>query len=239
MKSITIGHLYPKEMNIYGDFGNLLVLQRRLEWRGYTVKTKPYYTGEKQLDLRGTDILIGGGGQDSGQVSVEKDLRRHKQELSDASDSGMPMLMICGMYQLFGHEFVTLDGQRLEGIGIFDLTTSGDLRRMIGNVVIDTAFGPIVGFENHSGKTTLSKNTQPFGAVMQGSGNNGEDKTEGAQVGNSIGTYLHGPLLPKNPVLADYLIQCAVNRRYGVTELTTIDDGLEQQAYKIARRLEY
>ncbi len=239
MKTINIAQLYPKDMNIYGDTGNVLVLRRRLEWRGFEANVRQINTDDSKLDLTDVDIIIGGGGQDSGQLNVENHLQLHKKEIKSASEDGVAMLMICGMYQLFGHEFVTLSGAHIKGISVFDLVTVGSDTRMIGNVVINTSLGEIVGFENHSGRTVLKNNQSYFGKVVKGSGNNGEDGYEGAELNNTFGTYLHGPLLPKNPVLADRLILRALSRKYGLNDIQPLDDFDENRAHKWASGLLY
>lgn len=239
MKTINITQLYPKDMNIYGDTGNVLTLQRRIEWRGFEANIRQINTDDKKLNLTDVDILIGGGGQDSGQINVENHLQRYKKEIKSASEDGMAMLMICGMYQLFGHEFITISGDHIRGISVLDLVTTASDTRMIGNVVINTSLGEIVGFENHSGKTVLNNGQSYFGKVVKGSGNNGEDGYEGAELNNTFGTYMHGPLLPKNPVLADLLILRALNRKYGVNDIEPLNDLDENRAHKWASRLIY
>lgn len=232
-KIINILHLYPREMSIYGDFGNVLTLQRRLEWRGYQVNITLAGVGEDPK-IAGADIIFAGGGQDRGQQAVGKDLQRHAKALRAASDNNVPILTICGAYQLFGHKFATLDGTVIPGIGIFDAETIGSKDRMIGNIIIGTEFGEVVGFENHSGKTKLLNDQKPFGIVKKGHGNDGNAKHEGARTNNTFGTYSHGPLLPKNPHFCDHLILTALNNKYGVTELKALEDDLENQAHKSA-----
>lgn len=211
--TIRLVHLYPREMSIYGDLGNTRCLQRRIERHGYTAEVTGHGPGDP-FPVDG-HLFIGGGGQDSGQVRVEADLERHADSLRDLAATGTPMLMICGMFQLFGNAFTTVEGKRLPGLGILDVTTRGGPKRMIGPVVLDTVVGKVVGYENHSGATTLAPGQAPFGRVVHGFGNNGEDKTEGARTGNVIGSYLHGPILPANPALADQLIGLAAVRATG------------------------
>ncbi len=230
---ITILNLYPQQMNIYGDWGNVLTLSRRLEWHGYTPKVLQYDPGDKiPPDV---DIVVGGGGQDSSQLLVEKDLQTIGQELHALADNGIPMLMVCGLYQLFGKRFKTNDGKVIQGIGIFDFETYASAQRTVGNIVIDTPFGEIIGYENHSGKTILSPHQQAFGTVKKGSGNNGEDKTEGAVYKNVYGTYLHGSVLPKNPIFTDVLLEKAVMHRFGEFEPNVIDDTFAEKARFVAR----
>jgi CobQ-like glutamine amidotransferase family enzyme len=200
-----------------------------LRWRGYEPTVVQAGIGS-QPAIAKADIIFGGGGQDSGQIAVGRDLQRHAEALHAASCAGTPILTICGSYQLFGRGFTTLEGTEIPGIGLFQARTVGSKLRMIGNVIIDTPLGRLVGFENHSGRTLLENGQQPLGTVIQGFGNDGHSGREGAISGNSYGTYLHGPLLPKNPALADALILAALQRRYGVEELAPLDDQLEQRA---------
>ena len=211
--AIKVVHIYPREMSIYGDLGNTRALASRLRWHGYEPVVHQHHPGNDfPTDAH---LVLGGGGQDSGQARVEKDLARNAEVLRTLAADGAPMLMICGMYQLFGNAFITVEGERLPGIGILDVTTQGNAKRMIGPVVLRTAYGDVVGYENHSGSTRLASGQQPFGTVRSGMGNNGEDGTEGAVKGNVFGSYLHGPLLPANPRLADAIIKLAVERALG------------------------
>lgn len=232
-KKVTILHLYPQELNIYGDYGNVLTLVRRLEWRGYEPEVRQLGVGGN-ASIKSADIIFGGGGQDRGQVTVGQDLLHHADELHAAAEAGVPMLTICGTYQLFGRGFTTLEGQEIPGIGIFKARTIGSTMRMIGNVTIQTQFGKLVGFENHSGRTLLEPAQEPFGAVVTGYGNDGRSGREGAVHNNVYGTYLHGPVLPKNPAFADGLILAALKRTHGVTELPPLDDSLEHAAARSA-----
>lgn len=214
-KPIDIISLYPKDMNIYGDSGNVLTIERRLALYGY----EPIIHAVNQNDPwpEHADIILGGGGQDTGQKKIMNDLFRRAEILHKLADDGAPMLMICGLYQLFGEFFDTVDGTKLEGISIFRAYTVGRDVRMIGNLVeTSDEFGEIIGYENHSGQTFLREGAQPLGHVAQeGCGNNGQDHTEGARVNHVLGTYMHGSLLPKNPAISDFLIRAAVERRYG------------------------
>ena len=225
---IVIAHLYPREMNIYGDLGNVITLRRRLEWRGFEVKVEPVEIG-RAFDFGRADIIFGGGGQDRGQSLVGPDLLARRADLHLAAEAGVPMLMVCGLYQLFGHGFTTATGQQIPGIGIFDARTVATDTRMIGNIVVESRWGRLVGFENHSGATELAKGQPALGKVGKGFGNTPGGKQEGAVTGNAIGTYLHGPVLPKNPVLADWLISQALHR-LGITDLEKLDDSLELRA---------
>lgn len=231
--TITILQLYPNDMNIYGDNGNLLVLQRRLEWYGYTPNIVTYNVGDTLP--KEVDIIIGGGGQDSGQEKIHADLLKIGPTLKDWAEAGVPMLMVCGLYQLFGKFFKTLDNKTLEGIGILDIQTIGTNERLIGNIVTDSEFGDIIGYENHSGQTFLGRGVQPFARTVKGAGNNSKDGHEGARYKNVIGTYLHGSILPKNPQLADFLIRTAVENRGEEFSTDIVDDLLAELARDIAR----
>lgn len=234
-RTVNLLQLYPRDMNIYGDWGNTLVLKRRLEWHGYTVNLLAYNPGD--VFPKNADIIVGGGGQDSGQTKIGDDLVKIGPTLQALADDGVPMLMICGLYQQFGHFFKTKDGEVIKGIGILDIETVGGDERMIGNIVSSNDdFGLIVGYENHSGLTTLGPNAQPLGTVIRGAGNNGKDETEGARYKNVIGTYLHGSLLPKNPAIADWLIEQAAVRKFGDFDATVIEDRFAEQARDIAQR---
>lgn len=225
---LTIAHLYPRDMNIYGDYGNVLTLQRRLEWRGHQVEIEAVEPGQA-YDFSRADLVFGGGGQDRGQLIVADDLQQRGTELRAAAANGLPMLVVCGLYQLFGRGFTTADGRVIPGIGIFAADTVATDQRLIGNIVLESSYGQLVGFENHSGQTRLDAGQAPLGRVIKGYGNDVASRQEGAISHNVIGTYLHGPILPKNPVLADHLILAALKRK-GVTELAPLDDALEQQA---------
>jgi CobQ-like glutamine amidotransferase family enzyme len=226
---IKLVHIYPREMSIYGDLGNTRCLASRLRWHGYEPVIHQHHPGnEFPTDAH---LVLGGGGQDSGQARVEDDLAHNADVLRALAADGAPMLMICGMYQLFGNAFITVEGERLPGIGILDVTTQGNAKRMVGPVVLETAYGDVVGYENHSGSTQLGPGQQRFGTVKVGMGNNGSDGTEGAVKGSVFGSYLHGPVLPANPGLADALIRLAVERALGEPFVPgDVDDDLADQA---------
>lgn len=226
---INILHLYGHEMNIYGDRGNIIALTERLRWRGVTPKVTVAGIGDS-VDWPQVDLVFGGGGQDRGQVAVGQDLQRHAASIHAAVADGTPMLTICGLYQLFGRAFITLDGQEIPGIGVFHAQTVGSTERLIGNVVVESTFGTFVGFENHSGRTQLEPGQDSLGRVVKGGGNNGDSCEEGAVTGHCYGTYLHGPLLPKHPDFTDHLLLQALKRKYGVTELAPLDDRIERAA---------
>ena len=232
---LKICHMYPDVLNLYGDRGNVMCLQRRLAWRGIesTVERLPIGTDKS---LSGFDLVFIGGGQDFEQQVLLEDLHRGKdREIRAAIEDGVAFLTICGGYQMLGHYYETYDGQRCDFIGAVDLVTIGSKTRMIGNYKFQC--GPesggslVVGFENHSGKTRLGSGVKPLGTVLAGFGNNGEDKTEGVRYRNVFGTYSHGPLLPKNPALCDFILRTALERKYGKAELSPLDDAAELAAH--------
>lgn len=230
-KKIKIVHLYAKEMNVYGDDGNVLILQKRLAWRGFEPEVIKVGIGDILPD--DTNLIVAGGGQDSNQLRVASDIKLKSEKLRALAERGVPMLLICGSYQLFGHQFVTAEGEIIEGIGILDVSTVGSAERLVGNAKIDSPQGELYGFENHSGRTFIkSSDTKPLGRVIIGNGNNGDDGQEGAIKFNIFGSYLHGPILSKNPVLADYLLQLALNDAFIIAPLKPLDDRLEQLARK-------
>lgn len=222
-------------MNIYGDHGNMLVLKKRLEWSGYDVNVIEYNQGDAFPE--NIDLVVGGGGQDSGQNKIQADLIKIGPKLRKLADAKVPMLMVCGLYQLFGKFFQTTTGETIEGIALLDIETYGKSERLIGNIVIESKkFGIIVGYENHSGQTYLGQSVKPLGVVRMGAGNNTTDAHEGAVYKNVIGSYLHGSLLPKNPEIADFLIEQAVINKYGEFEPQIIDDRFADSARKVAAR---
>jgi hypothetical protein len=231
--TFSIGWLYPTKMNIYGDRGNVIALRRRSEWRG--LDTHVHAIGIGDPIPGGIDTFFFGGGQDQQQVAVARDLDGAKgAAIRSAIDQGASLLAVCGGYQLLGHEYRPHAADPLPGIGLFDLVTTAGPERFIGNVVIDSQWGEIVGFENHSGLTKLGPGQAPMGRVKVGRGNNGSDGTEGAIYRNAVGCYLHGSLLPKNPVLTDWLISSAIQRREPEVTLISLDDAREQLARETA-----
>ena len=231
--TVHLVHLYAAEMNIYGDNGNVQVLRRRLEWRGIPVEVHRVGVGDPLP--RDTHVLVGGGGQDAGQAVITDDLAARGPELLARAADGLPMLLVCGMYQMAGHYFQPFQAPRLPGIGLLDVHTEAGPTRLIGNVVADSDFGPLVGYENHSGLTYLGPQARPFGRTTPGQGNNGADGTEGARHRNVIGTYLHGPLLAKAPRVADHLLAAALGLAGRADTLEPLDDGLAAEAARVAR----
>lgn len=233
--NLVIGWLYPELMSTYGDRGNIICLTKRCEWRDIGVQVKNLDFGSHQEDYESCDLIFGGGAQDRQQAIVIKDLLGKKNILRKMFENGIPGLFVCGAPQLLGHYYMTGDGQKLPGLGIFDMVSrhfGKDKPRCIGNLVADTKWGEIVGFENHGGRTYLGKGVQPFAKVVKGYGNNGEDRTEGAVYKNCLATYSHGPFLPKNSHIADWLIKTALEVKYEKEiELKPLDDTLEWQAH--------
>jgi CobQ-like glutamine amidotransferase family enzyme len=242
---LNIGWLYPELMSTYGDRGNIISLTKRCEWKNISVSIINLNTGFDKNDLKKCDLFFMGGAQDRQQEIVAKDLKEKTKLLSNIIRSGIPGLYICGAYQFLGKYYKNANGSIIKGLGIIDVYTenSGN-KRLIGNILIKPEINNLndatfVGFENHGGRTFLGKNAKPFGRVITGFGNNGIDKTEGAVYKNSICSYLHGPILPKNPELSDYLIKTALERKYRkIIKLKEFDDNLEIMARKaIAERL--
>jgi CobQ-like glutamine amidotransferase family enzyme len=232
MTTLKLVHLYPREMNIYGDTGNVVVLCKRLEWRGLSATVVPIHVGDPLP--ADADIVLGGGGQDAAQGEIGRDFVAKGATLRALADDGVVMLTICGSYQLLGHEFLTKDGERIPGVGVLDVVTRGSETRLIGNNHVVTEWGTMVGFENHSGLTELGADVRPLGRAATGRGNNGADQTEGAVKGNVFGTYLHGPVLAKSPEFADELLRRAYARRGENADLEPLDDSLVRSAAKVA-----
>lgn len=235
---LRIGWLYPEYMNLYGDRGNIIVLEQRSRWHGLDPVVTKVSLGEK-ADFRQFDLVMMGGGQDREQGLIAEDFLKVKgSSLGEAIHDGLAVLAVCGGYQMLGKYFRTHKGETLRFTGILDLWTEGSSDRLIGNVIIESdIFGTsqtLVGFENHSGKTYLGQGLKPLGRVVKGNGNNGKDKAEGVLFKNTIGTYLHGSILPKNPHLADWLIQRALDRRYGAgqVKLEPLNNELEEKAHQ-------
>lgn len=230
---ISIAHLYPKHLNLYGDMGNIITLIKRCEWRGINVVYDKIDFNDK---LASHDLYFIGGGQDKQQQEVAGELYKNKEFFLKERDNGAVFLGICGGYQLFGHYYQPFDGEKLKGISLIDAYTVAGKKRFIGNVTVKTDFlypDTLVGFENHSGLTYLQGDCKPLGTVVTGNGNNGVDRTEGVRYKNVFGTYLHGSLLPKNPHFADYLIELALKKHYGRDfSLQKLDDTIEIKTHE-------
>lgn len=239
---LKICHLYPDVLNLYGDGGNIRCLRQRLQWRGIGAEVVKMPIGSTE-SLAGFDLIFIGGGQDFEQQVLLEDLHRGKDsEILAAVEDGKTFLTICGGYQMMGNYYQTHEGVRCDFIGAVDLYTVGSPTRMIGNYkyrcTADNGGSLVVGFENHSGKTYLGDGISPLGTVEAGYGNNGEDGTEGVRYHNVFGTYSHGPVLPKNPEFCDYILQTALERRYGSAQLEPLGDREEAYAHDImAKRI--
>lgn len=236
---IRVGHLYPDYLNIYADRGNMAVLARRASWRGHELEVEPVSMGDA-LRPGAHDLLYVGGGQDREQALVAVDLAARADAVLEAAGGGAAVLAVCGGYQLLGRSYRERGGVQLPGIGLFPLDTVAGERRMIGDVLLDCAWaGPgrtLAGFENHAGRTQLDEGALPLGRVVYGFGNDGESGSEGCRVGRAIGTYLHGPLLPRNPWLADWLLAQALAHAAGgePPDLEPLGDALEDEAHVVA-----
>lgn len=238
MNTVRLCHLYPQELNIYADRGNIAVLRRRLEWRGLALQVTEAGIGDAIPADHHLYYL--GGGQDRDQLAVADDLPRTKADaLRSATSDGAVLLAVCGGYQLAGHGYTAVDGSRMPGISLLDADTVAGPTRLIGDLVIEAdlegATHRVVGFENHAGRTTLGPGSRPLGRVVSGHGNNDADGGEGAVTGRMIGTYLHGPLLPKNPWLADLVLAWALEHATGTRpDLEPLPDDLESAAFTAA-----
>lgn len=226
---ITIGHLYPDLLNLYGDRGNIQCLRKRCEWRGIEAEVREFQITD-EIDFAGLDIVLLGGGSDREEMLVCERLKKIQKDFKGYVEDGGTVIAVCGGYQLLGHYYDTDDG-RIEGLSLVDLYTEQGSPRLISNIVIENELfdHPVVGFENHGGRTHIGENT-PLGRVLFGYGNNGEDGAEGVLYKNVVGTYLHGPLLPKNPHISDYLLKNALERKYGKSDLAPLDDAQELEA---------
>lgn len=249
---LTIGYLYPSILSQYGDNGNVQVLEQRCRWRGIDVDIRALEKGDR-VDPKEIDLFFMGGGADSQQRLIGTDLLNVKgAAIREAIDAGAVALLICAGYQMFGRVYRPFRGDDLPGMGVFPSITihwafedkipitdvpSAALKRMVGNLVVEWNGRTLVGFENHGGRTYLDEGATPLGRVLAGNGNNGKDRTEGAIVNNAYGTYLHGPLLPKNPEFADHLISLALTRRYGEAQLASLDDAAEHAAHEYGLQL--
>jgi CobQ-like glutamine amidotransferase family enzyme len=236
---VVVGHLYPDYLNIYADRGNMAVLSQRAAWRGIGFEVDAVGMGEN-VRAGAHDLYYIGGGQDREQALVARDLVTKGESLKDAVASGAALLAVCGGYQLLGRFYRGRDGDELPGIGLFPHETVAGDRRMIGDVLLECELPPgerrtLAGFENHAGRTYLDGGAEPLGRVVAGFGNDGESGYEGCRVGLALGTYLHGPLLPRNPWLADWLLSAALQRKTGEwLELDPLPDTLEAQAQNVS-----
>ncbi len=240
--TLRICHLYPTLLSVAGDRGNLFAIQRRCEWRGFATEVTEVGVGQS-ADFTQFDLILFHGGQDKEMDVAARDLVDKAASLRDAVEADVAVLAVCAGYQLLGHYYQPFTGPRLEGVGALDLHTEGGNTRFMNHIAVECAFaegGPqtLVGFENHSGRTYLGPRAAPLGRVVAGSGNNGEDGGEGARYRQVYGTYLHGPILPKNPWFTDHLIRAGLRHRYAeVAPLAALPDGAEERAHTAAMQL--
>jgi lipid II isoglutaminyl synthase (glutamine-hydrolysing) len=236
---IRVGHLYPDYLNIYADRGNIAVLERRAAWRGHELAVDAIGMGDR-VRPGAHDLLYVGGGQDREQALIAQDIARKGEELREAVAGGAAFLAVCGGYQLLGSFYRERSGAELRGAGVLALHTVAGERRMIGDVLLECEFEPgqrrtIAGFENHAGRTILEEGAEPLGRVVAGFGNDGSSGFEGCRAGRVVGTYLHGPLLPRNPWLADWLLAEAIAHRTGETvAFEPVGDELEAEAHAVS-----
>jgi lipid II isoglutaminyl synthase (glutamine-hydrolysing) len=237
--TIRVGHLYPEYLNIYADRGNIAVLSRRARWRGIGLEVEPIGLGD-ELRPGAHDLLYIGGGQDREQALIAPDLAARGHAVREAVAGGSSLLAVCGGYQLLGRFYRGRDGEVLPGAGLFPLETVAGERRMIGDCLLECELEPgvrrtLAGFENHAGVTRLDEDAEPLGRVVAGFGNDGASGFEGVRVASAVGTYLHGPLLPRNPWLADWLLARALEHRHGeAPELGPLPDDLEHEAQLVS-----
>jgi lipid II isoglutaminyl synthase (glutamine-hydrolysing) len=237
---IVAGHLYPEYLNIYADRGNIAVLARRAAWRGHELEVRALSAADP-IEPGAHDLLYIGGGQDREQALVAHDLARKADQVLAAAAAGAAVLAVCGGYQLLGRFYRVVDGNELPGVGLFPLHTVAGERRLIGDVLLECELEPgerrtLAGFENHAGRTYLDEGAEPLGRVVAGFGNDGRSGFEGCRVGRAVGTYLHGPLLPRNPWLADWLLAQAIAHRSGEEppRFDPLDDALEGEAHEVS-----
>lgn len=232
---LKVCHLYPDLLNLYGDRGNVIAFTRRCTWRHIPVSVHKINIGEN-VNFKEYDFLFIGGGSDREQTLLAGDLSRQVKSLKQAIDDGLVVLAICGGYQLLGKYYLMPDGKKIPGLGLLDLHTEAGKERLIGNVAVEvqleTESVRVTGFENHGGKTFL-QGLKPLGRVLAGNGNNGMDGYEGARYKNVFCSYLHGPLLPKNPALTDYMISLALERKGRNAVLPPLDNSLEESANSV------
>ena len=237
---LRIAHLYASLLNVAGDGGNVVAIERRAAWRGIRTETVPIGVGDDP-GLETFDLVLIQGGQDVEMALAAHDLERKEPAFRRAIEAGSVIFAVCAGLQLLGHRYVPASGPAITGLGLLDLETRAGERRFMQHAACEVHFGEapqtIVGFENHSGLTELGPGVQPFGKVLAGAGNNGRDGTEGAVAGTIYATYLHGPILPRNPWLADYLLRIALERRAGgPVRLAPLDDQVEERSHADAAR---
>jgi CobQ-like glutamine amidotransferase family enzyme len=238
---LKIGHLYPTLMSVAADRGNLFSIERRCKWRGIAIEVDLIYV-KQTPDFTKYDLILFHGGADREMEIASKDIQAKAPSLHEAAEANTVFLSVCAGFQLLGHYYKPFQGPELKGVGLFDMYTEGGGERFMTHMALECNFEQtgkqiMVGYENHSGRTYLGANTRPLGKVLSGWGNNGKDGQEGAIYKNVFGTYLHGPVLPKNPWFTDLLIQLALERRYGKLELAPLDDTTENAAHEAALKL--
>ena len=231
--SLRILHLYPELLNLYGDSGNILVLTQRLRWRHIPVEVCEVHVGERP-SLHDADLVFIGGGSDREQRIVCESLQRQKHELKSFVEDGGALLAVCGGYQLLG-EYYMMGPEKIAGLELVDLRTDRGSPRLISNIIVESRICThnIVGYENHGGRTSLGAGVEPLGRVIYGKGNDGVSGFEGCLYNNVVGTYIHGPLLPKNPGVADFLLERALEQRGITAALEPLDDSIELEANRI------
>jgi lipid II isoglutaminyl synthase (glutamine-hydrolysing) len=240
--TIRICHLYPTLLSVAGDRGNLFAIQRRCEWRGLATEVTEAAVGDTP-DFTQFDLVLFHGGQDKEMDVAARDLKQKAAGLRAAAEQDVVMLAVCAGFQLLGNYYQPFTGPRLDGAGVIDLRTEGGSTRFMNHIALECDFAggeprTLVGFENHSGRTYLGPGALPLGKLVAGSGNNGEDGFEGARYRQVYGTYLHGPVLPKNPWFTDHLIYAALRHRYGdAAPLAPLPDGAEERAHQVALRM--
>ncbi len=232
-RTLRIAHLYPELLNLYGDGGNILVMRKRLEWRSIGCEVDEVHVDDRP-NFSGVDIAFIGGGSDREQKIVCDHLLAEQAELAAFVEDGGVLLAVCGGYQLLGHSYLMGD-ETVEGLSLVDLYTDRGSPRLIGNIAVESRISPqpVVGYENHGGRTHLGAGVEPMGRVLHGHGNDGKSGEEGCLYKNVVGTYVHGPLLPKNPGMADYLLSRALERKYGDGALEPLDDEAELAANSV------
>jgi CobQ-like glutamine amidotransferase family enzyme len=238
---IVVGHLYPDYLNIYADRGNIAVLAQRALWRGHALEVVSIGVGDR-VGAGAVDLYYVGGGQDREQALIAPDMAAKGPELAEAVGGGATVLAVCGGYQLLGRFYRERDGTELPGAGVLPIETIYGERRMIGDVLLDCAWAgrTLAGFENHGGRTHLDEGAEPLGRVLAGFGNDGTSGFEGCRAGRVVGTYLHGPLLPRNPWFADWVLAQALAHRGGEPQaLAPIPDALEEQAHAVSAARAY
>ncbi|MBE3559664.1 MAG: glutamine amidotransferase [Ktedonobacteraceae bacterium] len=238
---LRIGHLYPTLMSVAADRGNLFSIEKRCQWRGIPIEVEPIYV-KQTPDFTRYDLILLHGAADREMEVAAKDIQTKAASLREAAEGGTVFLSVCAGYQLLGHYYKPFQGPELKGVGLLDLYTEGGSTRFMTHMALETEFPEtgklvLVGYENHSGRTYLGPQARPLGKVLAGWGNNGKDGYEGAIYKNVFGTYMHGPILPKNPRFTDLLIQRALERRYGKITLSPLDDATENAAHQAALKL--